>query len=172
MSNDISFATSPKHDYSQQSPTQHRSARSVQHNQQSGTVRPRRRSPGGEVPPDTALNCSLTGIRSSNRSTHFARTCVAHEVSQTLLLVRDRVWTYKAGFKKPPIGHHQIHRMKSMRSLLVHPRMSRQPSQSTIVESVSGLPATVHLSPCSNGRSVEARQTIGRRMPPETDPRP
>ena len=75
MMNDISFATCPKHDRAQQTPTKYRSARAGRYHQLPGIVRPHRRSPGGEVCPDAALNCSLTGVRSSNQSTpaHAAR---------------------------------------------------------------------------------------------------
>jgi hypothetical protein len=170
MVNDIPFATCPQHNHAQQASTQHRSARAGQYHEQSGTVRPHRKSPGGEVCPDTALNCSLTGIRSSNQSTLFACTSRARRVPQTLMPVWDRVWTYKAGFRAPRTGHHQIHRTKSMRLRLVHPsELSRQPMQSDITGSVSGLPATARSSQCSRGQTVEARRTIGRQMPPEPD---
>jgi hypothetical protein len=83
--------------------------------------------------------------------------------------VCDRVWTYSAGSRAPPIGHHQIHRTKSIRGRLVHPpRVFRQPTQSAITRNVSGLPATVQSSQCSNGQTVEARQTIDRQMPPDS----
>ena len=168
MVNDISFATCPKHGHAQQTPTKYRSARAGQYHQQPGTVRPHRRSPGGEVCPDTALICSLTGVRSSNQSTlaHAARI----EVTQTLMPVCDRVWTYKAGSREPPTGHPQIHQMKSMRLHLVHPpQSSRQPIPSATLGNVSGMPVIAQSSLCSNGRSVEARRTIGRRMPPESE---
>jgi len=84
--------------------------------------------------------------------------------------VCDRVWTYKAGFRAPRTGHHQIHPTKSMRLRLRHPpELSRQPMQSDITRSVSGLPATARSSQCSKGQTVEARRTIGRQMPPEPD---
>lgn len=63
------FVTCPEHDHAQQAPTKQRSSRAGDSIQQPGTVRPHRKSPGGEVCPDTALNCSLTGVRSSNQST-------------------------------------------------------------------------------------------------------
>ena len=170
--NDVSFPTCPKHESAQQAPRWHRSARAGQHHQQSGTVRPQRRSPGGEVCPDTALNCSLTSVRSINQSTHFACACSAHEVVQTLEPFCDRVWIYKAGSKIPPTGHHQIHRMRLMRAHLVRlPKVSRQPIQGAIVRNVSELPATVQSSHRRKRRTFEARQTIGRRMLPEADAR-
>ena len=97
--------------------------------------------------------------------------CCAHRVTQTLMPACDRVWTYRAGSRAPPTGHPRIHQMKLTRLHLVHPpQSSRQPIPSATLGNVSGLPAIAQSSLCSNGRSVEARRTIGRRMPPESDP--
>ena len=115
---------------------------------------------------------STAGSPASGPATSQRFACRAHRVSQTLMPVCDRVWTYKAGSRAPRTGHPQTHQMKSMRLHLVHPpQLSRQPTPSATIGNVSRLPVTVQSSLCSNERSVEARWTIGRRMLPESDPR-
>ena len=87
------------------------------------------------------------------------------------MLVYEQVWTYKAGSKVQPTGHHQIYLMMAMRLRLVIPsKASRQPLRYGIGGNARGLLATVQSSHRSNGQAIEARQTTGPRMPPETDP--
>jgi hypothetical protein len=86
--------------------------------------------------------------------------------------VGERVWTYKAGSKIPPTGHHQTHRMKSMRLRFVDtPKATRQPQRYAIVGHVGGLAVTAQSLHHRDGRTIEARQKTARRMPPETNPR-
>jgi hypothetical protein len=80
------------------------------------------------------------------------------------------VWTYKAGFKAPLIGHRQILPTNPMRSISSkQPTAPRQPKRQGTTGNATALPPTVPSSHRSKREAIEARWAASRQVWAEAD---